>query len=71
MEGFDRIYQLHSVLSSRRKPISLQTLLERLECSEATFKRVKRHMVEYLGAPIEYDRKSKGYYYRVGEQSVY
>ncbi len=37
--------------------------MQKMECSRATFNRIKRHMVDFLGAPIEYDRAQGGYRY--------
>lgn len=64
MDGFDRIYDLHKILSSRKTPIPLTEILSRMECSRATFNRIKRHMTDFLGAPIAYDRERGGYYYQ-------
>ncbi|MCO7223650.1 YafY family protein [Pleionea sp. CnH1-48] len=63
MDGFDRVYDLHRVLKGRKTVISTKDILCELECSRATFNRVKRHMIDFLGAPIEYDRNRGGYYY--------
>ncbi|VUD40405.1 hypothetical protein TDB9533_00192 [Thalassocella blandensis] len=63
MDGFDRIYDLHRILKNRKTPLSTQDICRQMECSRATFNRVKRHMVDFLGAPIEYDRNFKGYRY--------
>lgn len=65
MDGFDRIYDLHKILSKRTTPIPLADILSQMECSRATFNRVKRHMTDFLGAPIAYDRELGGYYYQV------
>jgi hypothetical protein len=35
MDKFDRIFQLHAILRSRRTPIPLEDLLARLECSRS------------------------------------
>jgi len=63
MDGFDRIYDLHKILSGRKTPISLTDILGQMECSRATFNRIKRHMTDFLGAPIAYSREQGGYYY--------
>ena len=36
MDKFDRIFQLHAILSSRRTPIPLEELMAKLECSKST-----------------------------------
>jgi predicted DNA-binding transcriptional regulator YafY len=63
MDGFDRIYDLHKILSKRSTPIPLADILSQMECSRATFNRIKRHMTDFLGAPIAYNRELGGYYY--------
>jgi predicted DNA-binding transcriptional regulator YafY len=61
MDKFDRIFQLHAILSARRTPIPLEDLLARLECSKATLHRVIATMRTVLNAPIE--ASSMGYRY--------
>ncbi len=63
MNLFDRIYQLHQVLSESRYPVSHQTIESRLECSRATATRVISRMRLYFDAPIAYDRDANGYHY--------
>lgn len=53
MNKFDRIYDLYRILHDRQTPISLQTLTERLECSEPTVKRILHKLREEFGAPIK------------------
>jgi predicted DNA-binding transcriptional regulator YafY len=64
MDKFDRIYQLHSILSSRRTPVARDELMRRLECAEASVYRLIRLMKDFLGAPIEWDESRAGYYCR-------
>lgn len=68
MDGFDRIYDLHRILKGRRTAISTQKILEEMECSRATFNRIKRHMKDFLGAPIEYNKEQGGHYYAEDQQ---
>ncbi|MGJ0483975.1 MAG: hypothetical protein ACR65R_05495 [Methylomicrobium sp.] len=63
MERFERIYQLHHILSSRRTPIANRELQARLECSEITIKRLISLMRNHFDAPIAYSRQLNGYYY--------
>ena len=63
MDKFDRIFQLHAILASRRTPISREELEAKLECSKATLLRAIATMKDYLGAPIEFDRDAGGYKY--------
>lgn len=71
MYHFDRIYELHKILSSRRTPISRKQLEERMECSRATIRRTIEVVRDYLGAPIKYDRKLNGYFYDKSGDSPY
>ena len=63
MELFHRIYKFHSLLSSRRQPVSRARLEAELEATRSTVLRVVRILRDY-GAPIEYDRDRNGYSYR-------
>jgi proteasome accessory factor C len=69
MDRFDRIFKLHDILGNRRTPISMNELKQKLQCSRATVARALEKMEDYLGAPVEYDKKRKGYSYnrREGE----
>lgn len=69
MDKFDRIFQLHTILSGRRTPISSEELQARLECHRATLHRIIGMMRTYLNAPIvvtsegyKYDEKRKEAY---------
>jgi len=61
MDKFDRIFQLHNVLSHRRTPISGEELMARLDCSKATLHRIINALRDALGAPIVYDADVGGY----------
>lgn len=63
MDKFDRMYELHRILVTRRTPISLAEVTDRLECSEATVYRLIAALRDHLGAPIEFDRERQGYQY--------
>ena len=71
MDRFDRIYDLHKLLSSSRYPVSREKIEEYLECSRATAKRVIESMRLYLDAPIKYDRELNGYFYDREPQDLY
>jgi len=64
VDKFDRIYQLHHILSGRRTPIPFEDLRERLGCSKATAYRLIHALEHYLGAPIERDEDLGGFRYR-------
>ncbi|MBI5438922.1 MAG: YafY family transcriptional regulator [Nitrosomonadales bacterium] len=63
MDRLQRIYKLHQAVSSRRHPVSCQTLQDELECSRATVNRIIQEMRLYFNAPIEYDHSRNGYHY--------
>ena len=63
MSKVERLYHLHNILNQRRTPISRQILMERLECSQATLYRLVAELRDFLGAPIEQDPDSRGFYY--------
>ncbi len=48
MDKFDRIYQLHRILTGRKTRIPLDALMERLECSKATVYRLIHVLEHYL-----------------------
>ena len=63
MSKVERLYHLHNILDQRRTPISRQDLMERLECSQATLYRLIGELRDFLGAPIEQDPDTRGFYY--------
>ena len=62
MDRFDRIYGLHRIFRSARRPVSRKTLEEKLECSRATVNRAIEDLRDLLWAPLRYDRERNGYY---------
>lgn len=71
MDRFDRIFELHRILSAARRPVSRTRIEQELECSRATAKRIIEAMRLYLNAPIEYDRSANGYYYDTAGSELY
>ena len=71
MDRFDRIYDLHKLLSSSRYPVSREKIEQHLECSRATAKRIIESMRLYLDAPIKYDRTLNGYFYDRKQDDLY
>lgn len=71
MDKFDRIYQLHRILSVRRTPIADEELRARLECSRATMYRLVATLRDHLNAPIERLGDPPGFRYAPGAQGVY
>ena len=63
MDRFDRIYGLHRIFRSARRPVPRKTLEEKLECSRATVNRAIEDLRDLLWAPLRYDRERNGYYY--------
>jgi len=62
MDKFDRIYKLHEIFSSRRYPVSMQTLCDELECTKSSVKRLLGEMKDYLCAPVT-NKRGVGYFY--------
>lgn len=58
-----KVYQLHELLRGRRTALSKSRMMEHLQCSERTVKRVIEFMRDYLQAPLIFDRESGGYRY--------
>ena len=63
MDKFDRIFQLHAILSSRRSPIPLEELMAKLECSKSTVLRTINTLKNHLNAPVVFDANAGGYKY--------
>ena len=63
MSKVERLYHLHNILNQRRTPISRHDLMDRLECSQATLYRLVAELRDFLGAPIEQDPDTRGFYY--------
>jgi proteasome accessory factor C len=65
MDKFDRIFQLHAILASRKTPIALEDLTARLECSKSTLYRAIGVLKDRLHAPVEFDAEVGGFRYAV------
>lgn len=63
MDKFEKIIQLHRILTKNKRPLPLSHLCERLECSKATFHRLRSYMANTLGAPLIFDYTYGGYRY--------
>jgi proteasome accessory factor C len=66
VDKFDRIFQLHAILSSRRTAIPLEDLMARLECSKSTLHRAINTLRDQLNAPVVFDPDAGGYRYGWG-----
>ena len=60
MDRTARLYKIDQLLHERRV-VSTAIFLEQLEISLATLKRDLDYMKDRLNAPIEWDRKLRGY----------
>lgn len=63
MEQLNRALGLHQLLLDFRYPVPRTVILERLECSASTFKRLLELLRDRYQAPIVYDPKARGYKY--------
>ncbi|HKE95645.1 MAG TPA: YafY family protein [Povalibacter sp.] len=68
MDKFDRIFQLHTILASRRTAIPLEDLMARLECSKSTLHRAINALQDSLNAPVIFDAEAGGYRYARGSE---
>ncbi len=62
MDKLHRITQLKRILSGRRTPITLRQLMDRMECSESTARRILHSYRDDFGAPLAFDRRRGGWY---------
>lgn len=63
MDKWEKVVLLHRTLKSSKYCVPLDAILNELECSVATFHRIRAFMQSNLGAPIEYDHYYCGYKY--------
>jgi len=62
MDKLHRIAHLKRILDSRKTPITLRGLMEAMECSESTARRLLYSYRDDFGAPVAYDRERRGWY---------
>ncbi len=67
MDRYERILTLHRTLKTARYPVSLQRLMEELQCSRATVYRDIAFLRDALGAPIETNDDPPGFHYHADE----
>jgi biotin operon repressor len=70
MDKFDRIFRLHTILASRKTPISLEDLMAKLECSKSTLHRAVNALKDNLHAPVIFDAQGGGYRYAEGPKAM-
>ena len=70
MEQLSRAMQLHHLLLTPRQPPSRDYLLERLECSLSTFKRLLQTLRDQHQIPIVFDHACGGYRYESAPDSL-
>jgi len=61
MTNWDKVYKLYQILKSHKYSVPFEEILNKLECSKATFYRVKDFLQYILNAPIIYNKKYHGY----------
>ncbi|MFV2058203.1 MAG: helix-turn-helix transcriptional regulator [Thiohalomonadales bacterium] len=71
MDKYNRIYNLHRILSNSQYPIAKQTLQEQLQCTDETMVEAIAESKNFLDAPIVYDKKLNGYYYDKNTKQEY
>ncbi|MGD8937355.1 MAG: YafY family protein [Thiogranum sp.] len=63
MSVLDRVLELHQLLASRRRPVSMDEIRRELECSDSTARRALHYLRDRLDTPLEYDRERNGWLY--------
>ncbi|HEB86416.1 MAG TPA: WYL domain-containing protein [Gammaproteobacteria bacterium] len=63
MNKLQRLFELHRILSQRRRPVSLQVICEEMDCSESTARRLVHALRDDMDAPLAYDRTYNGWCY--------
>ncbi len=63
MNKLHRLFELHRLLSQRRRPVSLRVICEEMQCSESTARRLVHALRDDMNAPLTYDRTFKGWRY--------
>lgn len=61
MDKATRIYKLHRLLANRRVGLTLERIMQELECSRATASRFIREMRDEFMAPLAFDEERGGY----------
>jgi proteasome accessory factor C len=64
MDLFHHLYSVHRMLNGRRTPVPRTTVERELGVSRSSVSRIMEKLRGY-GAPIEYNRELKGYFYNV------
>lgn len=59
----EQIMLTHQILKSRKGSVAKSYLLERLECSESTLKRIFSELRNEYNAPLQYQVEQRGYCY--------
>lgn len=63
MDKWEKVVLFHRLLTRSVYTVSKEKILSELECSEATFHRIRSFMQSNLGAPIVFDCRYGGYRY--------
>lgn len=63
MNRMERVYRIHRLVGSARRPVSMRKLQEETQSSRNTVTRDMAYMKDYLGAPLVYDSEQRGHRY--------
>lgn len=66
MDKMERFFKIDQLLRTSKYGVTRQRFLDELEVSPATFKRDLEYLRDRMHAPIDYDKKLKGYVYTEG-----
>ncbi len=70
MTNLDKVYTFYKILKSYKYPVPLEVILNKLECSKATFYRIKDFLQYVLEAPVIYNKKYHGYQFDGYESDI-
>ncbi len=70
-DKWEKVVRLHRLLESSKYCVPLTKILDELQCSEATFHRVRNYLKNRMGAPIVFDAQYRGYRYDQAENGTY
>lgn len=60
MNQLERIYRIHDIFRTARRPVPMKRFTQEMECTRNTITRDFAFMRDYLHAPIEYLKEANG-----------
>lgn len=63
MNRLERLYRIHEILRTARRPVPMRRFCEELACNRNTVTRDFQYLKDMFGAPLLYDRERAGHCY--------